>query len=136
MDGEEISVIASFSVSTANAVTLMATGWENWNPIWKILQMQFILWWTYLTIWELLICKKKTNKERNVFFECMLTISRREPHITVIPPLGTIHIYLQKSNFAFSLKKKRSFNLRDIVKVKRDKVVVVLLLQNLQNWIL
>ena len=29
MDGEEISVIASFSVSTANAVTLTATGWEN-----------------------------------------------------------------------------------------------------------
>ena len=41
------------------------------------------------------------------FFECVLTISRREPHITVIPPLGAIHIYLHTSNFAhFFLKKK------------------------------
>ena len=29
----EISFIASFSVSPANAVTLTSSGWENWNPI-------------------------------------------------------------------------------------------------------
>ena len=41
------------------------------------------------------------------FFDCVLTLFRREPHITVIPPLGAIHIYLHTSNFAhFFLKKK------------------------------
>ena len=44
-----------------------------------------------------------------MWFLTVLTISLRERHITVIRPLGTIHIYLHQSNFAhFFLKKNIS----------------------------
>ena len=65
MDEEEISFIASFSVSTANAVTLTSGGWENWNPIYKNSTNKHVK--RNLTNQ---ICENEKTK-RNVVFDCV-----------------------------------------------------------------
>ena len=163
MGDEKISFIASFSLSTANAVTLTLDRWENRNPtrhtnsrncfckhlfsfhlfflldfgligmatiVFKC-KYTYLLYVLYTSIKQCvtgyskivpllqcpLICSNRHYKSSSMIFQrsckyvalTVSTISPWEQHITVIRPLGAIHLYLYQSNFARFLKSNKKY---------------------------